>query len=74
MNQREARRLVTGRVAAVARALNEFDDFPPDDRRRLVRARDHLAFELESRVGIPSEAPPDPDQEALMTIDYVRTT
>lgn len=74
MNQRQARRLVTQRVAAAVRALNEFEDFTPDDQRRLVRARDDLATELESRAGVPSVSASDPDQQALMTIDYVRTT
>lgn len=73
MNQREARRLVTQRVAAAVRALDEFDDFEPDDRRRMIKARDALAAELESRAGVPSVSAPDPDQYALMTTDDVRT-
>lgn len=73
MNQREARRLVTKRVAAAVRALDEFDDFSPDDRHRMCAARDALAVELETRAGVShGPPPPDPNQCALMTIENVR--
>lgn len=73
MNKREARRLVAQRVAAAVRALDEFDDFPPDDQHRMRTARDALAVELETRGGTSREAPlPDPDQWALMTIESMR--
>lgn len=68
MNQREARRLVTRRVAAAARGIDDFDAYGPDDRQRLRTARDLLAQELESRCGVASaEHPQVPGQ---IMIDY----
>jgi hypothetical protein len=72
MDQRQARRLVTQRVAAAVRALTDFDEFGPADRRRLATARDALAVELEVRAGLTARAERvhnDPDQYALITID-----
>jgi hypothetical protein len=73
MDQRQARRLVAQRVAAAVRALDDFEAYGPDDRRRLAAARDGLAVELEVRAGMtpraPRVPPDDPAQYALMTIE-----
>lgn len=75
MDKRAARRLVTQRVAAAARALDDdqFEGYAPDDRRRLRTARDELAQELEVRAGLaprmPRFDPPDPDQYVLIALE-----
>lgn len=75
MDKRAARRLVTQRVAAAARAFgdDEFAAYGPDDRRRLRTARDELAQELEVRAGVtprvPRYDPPDPNQYALIHLE-----
>lgn len=75
MDQRAARRAVTGKVAALVRAIDdaEFEGYGPADRRRLRTARDDLALELEVRAGLTPRAPrfdpPDPDQYALIHLE-----
>jgi hypothetical protein len=77
MNSRRARRLATIRLAAAARSLSTdaaaFDELNPADRRRIGRAFDDLAHELEVRAGltprVPHAAPIDPDQVHLFEIN-----
>ena len=70
MDQRQARRLIARWAAAACRSLSgdEFEDYTPADRRRLLKARDDLVAELDVRAGAPRQrraAPTDPDQIAL---------
>lgn len=65
--------MVAQRVATAVRALDDFEAYGPDDRRRLATARDTLAIELEVRAGltprVPIIPPDDPAQYVLMTIE-----
>lgn len=66
MNKREARRLITQRVAAAARDIDDFGAYGPADRQRLRTARDQLVQELETRCGVgPTAHPEVPGQIAL---------
>lgn len=70
MDQRQARRLIARWAAAACRSLSvdEFADHTDADRRRLLKARDDLATDLDVRGGIPRPArtaPVDPNQTSL---------
>lgn len=77
MNSRRATRLATTRLAAAARLLalqtESLVELSDADRLRMRRAFDHLAHELEVRVGLTPRARPtvpvDPGQVPLFVID-----
>lgn len=72
MNKREARRLITQRVAAAARDIDDFGAYGPADRQRLRVARDQLIQELENRCGVgPTTHPPVPGQ---IELDYAESS